>query len=501
MVSQPSVYNGAMEGDTPRGLKHELMLWQEALRRIGDNPVAHYLALAEQRRLKRIPRWRSYMGYGLIIALGLFVGVLIILEEAGFFWGGDSAVLLQLLIFIAGAILGLLGIGTLLYLLFTAHRRTAGTKTRRQLGLWLGLLPLGIALAILWPWLVIDNAFIGLSELFAPLSNSEVLEPLVYLALGLATLAYAAFAMGRAFAVVGDALRVLAISPRHHWQLAIDDLLSATTISDREIVMGFLRIIMPRLWPVSFLGAALCWLWLLVTTQDIFYYSFTAEHLFFLQTAPVTIGCVTLAGLLGGLVLVLWLIAHGRGSSGRYSAPITGALICIGHGVHVPFSAGWLIGLREMTVGYYSNDDIAYYLLICLPLAYAAVAAGYWMLLPSAKGYHSTAYRAFLAPLAYPLVMALIPAMAFLIFDVFPDEDFMGAILMSHHMGWSGTTLITPLAVPSFLCLGVGFQDWLVAPQLLEYNFILLILQQLVMIAIGLHHARLAVNRRRQAVT
>lgn len=568
MLHHLPVYNDVMDGDTPHGLRHELMLWQEALRRIADNPVAHYLALAEKRRLGRVPRWRTFAGYGTIIALWLFAIIALTLEETGLLsWGYEPVLCLMVS---AGILAVLLGLGTLLYLTAARPLGWLDPKTIRRMALWLGLLPLGIAvvlllpifvpfegyesyqinlhdyglwtllgfalgivglfflvhfaaqsigkskvqgtrsrrvlwfvilplgaaLALIWPWLLSPEVR---QYLLDQTGMEELLIPAGYITLSTLSLIYIAFSMGRIFAVVGDALRVLALNPQRQWQLAIDDLLAVTPIDDRDVALGLLKITVPRLWPVSIAGAILYWLWLWITTQNLFY---GASHwsTMFLLLAPITIACIAFSGFLGGLVLVLWLIAHGRGSSGRYTAPITGAVVAIGHGVHIIASVGVLFFFIGMTSGYGSNNGMGLSLLTLLPIAFAVVAVGYYLLLPSGRWQQSTAYRAYLAPMAYPIVMALVPLTTYFLLVFSIDEELMGSIMMAYHMGWTGTTLISPLALPSLLCLGTEFEDWAGAVVFIEYNYILLIIQQMVMVVIGLHHVRLAVMRRRQAI-
>lgn len=60
-------------------LREDLRAWASAIRGVNDNPLVTHLRLAEQRRLKRIPRWRRNLPVT-ITALGLAAAFILMLQ-------------------------------------------------------------------------------------------------------------------------------------------------------------------------------------------------------------------------------------------------------------------------------------------------------------------------------------------------------------------------------------------------------------------------------------
>jgi len=69
-------------------------------------------------------------------------------------------------------------------------------------------------------------------------------------------------------------------------------------------------------------------------------------------------------------------------------------------------------------------------------------------------------------------------------------------VALAYLSSWSSTLLFNPLAVPLPQCYGWGWDEWWVA-SIEWFRYPVLLAQQLVMVAIGLHFARRAVGLRR----
>lgn len=290
---------------------------------------------------------------------------------------------------------------------------------------------------------------------------------------------------------VTDLLRALAATGGKSRTRLVDEALAASAIGDREIVIGILSVIVPRFAWISIVGGVLYWLWwsTLPLIDDGWRSSEFARALY---TAPLTVGGIALSGILGALVLALWLLCLGRGSSGLYSAAAAGLIISAGHLLYIPL----VLGLTVYTQlgghsGSYAQLSLAWplYRLLVMVL----FIAGYELLLSDAVRHRrASAFYAVFSPLILPLVLAGILAYVSLAHYYEPNLRVLPLFISQV---WGATTLFNPLAVPSRVCLWheIGsYVDWL------DVNYLLLILQQLLMIAIGAYKARLAVARWRQ---
>ena len=132
------------------------------------------------------------------------------------------------------------------------------------------------------------------------------------------------------FTVVRDSMSVLSRWQKRRSQLAIDDMLATSTVSDEEFLVGVLRVLLPPLWLRSAVGAVAIWLIAFLSRIEMRSYAgseWQAEQVF--RLGLITVGAIALTGALAGLIIALWLIGMGAGSATPLFGSVAGILAAI----------------------------------------------------------------------------------------------------------------------------------------------------------------------------
>jgi len=321
---------------------------------------------------------------------------------------------------------------------------------------------------------------------------------------------YAAWAVQGLFTAVVDAFSLLARPDRRAGRFTLDDLAAITLLSDRDIVLGALRVLLPPLFLRVLIGAAL-----LCVTMPLAAWSFSGGlimqrpglisgmvspaqggqsllgelWLVFaalpgwlrgLMASPLTFTTVALSGCLAVTAGMLYVLALGRGLSAGLGA-ITAMGMVIGQALCGIAATGIAVVLPQT---YESARG--------MPLASMLVAAAFFLvwlssMLLSAR--HVPLFRAGVAMGTPLLAIMSIIAYSLLAWQVLGEGDATASAALNYTWAWTSLLALNPVAVlspalwgieqaqyglePGWV-LGMPWWEWLRYPLLLAVQVLLI---------------------------
>ena len=401
----------------------ELNTWWAAWRDLSNNPVYMYFALAERRRLLRVPLWRRLLLPGLLF-LGAMAYPATMVDEFVYDLVGGYLDSLETLAFVLYAVLWTLGA------VWTAR-----------------------------------------------------LVPVIF---------------ETALGVMG----FLSWTGAKHKGPRVDDSIAATGLSDLEVTVAAIRLFWPRLAWFSLGGALLLVAYLVSMESHLRDVLLHDEVSWILLLSPLTVATLALAGALGGLIYVLWLLALGNGMRTPLFASLTGALCGLGYVAYIPLMAAFFTEvLSAYGFGGSSSEKDVWNVLFAVGHT-VMIVLGCYLLYLLAERFQGV--RTFLAP-GTPLLFLLGGGLHFLLYnfldkviDTYRADELTGVSAVGYLISWSGTVVFNPFAVPLAQCYGWDWDEWWFL-SLEWFRYPLLLLLQLSLVVTGLHFARRAVRLRRCA--
>jgi len=376
------------------------------------------------------------------------------------------------------------------YYLLAQRRRITSVPWWQR---WLSVILLVILLAI----------FLGYLWLWGGMPGSEVAEFISTIFYLLAIPVLAIWVVAGVYTAARDSMAVLGLGHKYTTSVVADDMLASSELSDAQIVVGVLWILLPPLWWRAWIGALVIWLFAFQYTiqsatevSAVSYGQPSPAHSFVL--AVLGVPPIAVAGMLAALVLILFLVTMGRSSTSLLGS-VCGALTALAQ-------AGWLIiGLILVTQGYYFFGAQYSYGTPVPAIAFMAWGIAFAVLAVLLCGF--AARFGWLRPvlaIGMPLVL-IIAGMASAVFvaDLFGvhlSENIAGvAISLSGALAWcwSSMTVVNPLAIPSAACIGANLATGVQHVFLQPWLWGMLVAMQLVLLLFFAHFARISVHRRR----
>jgi len=327
-----------------------------------------------------------------------------------------------------------------------------------------------------------------------------------------------------------QALRFLAgDSPQSQTEIRLDDHIALLPIGSREILVALLA----RLWPpliLLSLGAGLL-TWAFAgfayfheEVFDLSFFSIGADAYNLLLKrlvvwAPVTIGSITLSGSLSSLIVVLWSVTMGRGTTNRLLQSLFAGIVVLVNLVANPL-AGYF-SLLYLRLSYKSSypdpiweraDAATLSVLIVIGLVWLGTFVLMWL---ANRGKRVPTGWAF-SPIVVVVLVVLLPlALRLLMDSVAPVPPKFAAISMAFNLSPAAILIGNPLALPTVDLLGLDILEWATPYRYYQYGglvshssthqyplewfrFPLLLLQQLGMVLIGMFFAVRAIEKRRR---
>ncbi|MBN2082659.1 hypothetical protein JW859_10710 [bacterium] len=301
-------------------------------------------------------------------------------------------------------------------------------------------------------------------------------------------------------AVSGTAMSALSRHSPAHNELGITTELAASSITDREVVVGVLAVLAPRLFRLCLIGtllyAAVTFYFQLQTLP--FHVSSLNSFSYFVilrsLILPLPLALLNIiAGVLGSLILLLWLFVYGRGTTGRVRYGLVGALLGLGHVLQLfisaaAFAAHISSGWNYRTAG--GAELLSYActlaaIAVLMVLAYGLVLAG------TLSQRRASASGPVIFALFYPVSIALL-----VLGIIESNGDYLFS--WAYVSAWDAVMIFNPVGPTALQLMLTESLDVeiVIANGLIRY--LVLLGQQLVMIAIGLEMARRAVALYRQ---
>jgi len=336
---------------------------------------------------------------------------------------------------------------------------------------------------------------------------------------------YAAWAVQGLFTAVVDAFSLLARPDRRAGRFTLDDLAAITPLSDRDIVLGALRVLLPPLYLRVLIGAALLCVVMPVASWEIsgglmmqrpglasgmaglvkganvlgdLWLVFTAlpGWLRGLMVSPLSFATVALSGCLAATAGMLYVLALGRGLSAGLGA-ITAMGMVIGQ-----FLCG--IGATGIAVVLPQTYESAR----GMPLASMLVAAAFflaWLASMLLSARHVPLFRAGVAMGTPLLAIMSIIAYSLLAWQVLGEGDATASAALNYTWAWTSLLGLSPVAVLSPALWGIeqaqyGLEPgwWLGTPWWEWLRYPLLLAVQLLLIAALAGYAEESVRLRRR---
>jgi len=350
--------------------------------------------------------------------------------------------------------------------------------------------------------ILIANGIIDTSLYFVRggLSVADFIGILLLMVLIVAAVAWGVRFITAIYDTAIGVMTFLAGTPTRDHRLMLDDMSSISVLSDCEITAAVVRTYWPRLCLLSLGGAVLFMLYLLDLPRFLSEILVNDELLQVLLMSPITVGFIAVAGALGGLILILWLITIGNNLARPAYASLTGSVLVFGYISYVPMS---LAMSREVLLAVHSGyvEEFPGVAIVLWGIGVSALFLYcYSVLIRLAERWQWV--RSFLGPgtplLFFAGIGLMIPYFIWLDTSVYGADtgEQAARVALAYLSSWSSTLLFNPLAVPLPQCYGWGWDEWWVA-SIEWFRYPVLLAQQLVMVAIGLHFARRAVGLRR----
>ncbi len=294
--------------------------------------------------------------------------------------------------------------------------------------------------------------------------------------------------------------------------LQFDETMHATQLTDRELVVGLVALVLPRIWLRWLLGPLVAlagWVLLNIALYDPDTAAQQAAaagsnagpdpHLLALPLLaarlPLTLALLYGVGLLAAIIMVLWLIALGRNAKVRWHIDLTAGSVALVQLAWVPLSLLRFADWRRSTDnvgGEYGWLERILALLIALALLTATLHF-------SRRRPHLRLLGAALLP---PLLLALMPLVDHVLQGpryIFIWLGLGGLWIGELSWAFSAFTLANLLCLPAPGLLGLDPWAYGMYAAFGARRLLLLVLLQLAAIAITAHAARLAVIDWRRA--
>jgi len=409
----------------------------------------------------------------------------------------------------------------LLHYLSTAHQRrqARASGVKRNLLFWLALFYLAAMLIMCFDAVVLND--IPLKSVFRIVLAIGACLGLIYYLIALARTVYITIIQALRF-LAGD-------SPQSQTEIRLDDHIALLPIGSREILVALLA----RLWPpliLLSLGAGLL-TWAFAgfayfheEVFDLSFFSIGADAYNLLLKrlvvwAPVTIGSITLSGSLSSLIVVLWSVTMGRGTTNRLLQSLFAGIVVLVNLVANPL-AGYF-SLLYLRLSYKSSypdpiweraDAATLSVLIVIGLVWLGTFVLMWL---ANRGKRVPTGWAF-SPIVVVVLVVLLPlALRLLMDSVAPVPPKFAAISMAFNLSPAAILIGNPLALPTVDLLGLDILEWATPYRYYQYGglvshssthqyplewfrFPLLLLQQLGMVLIGMFFAVRAIEKRRR---
>jgi len=299
-------------------------------------------------------------------------------------------------------------------------------------------------------------------------------------------------------AVSSTAMSALACHDQRQNDLGISPELAASSITDREIVVGALAVLAPRLFRLCLIGtllyAAAAFYFQLQTlpfhVSSLSSFSFSMILRSLILPLPLALLNI-IAGVLGSLILLLWLFVYGRGTSGRVRYGLVGALLGLGHVLQLfvsaaAFAAHISSGWNYRTAGGAELLSYAFAFAasaVLMVLAYGLVLAG------TLSQRRASAAGPLIFALLYPISLVLVVIGSY-------DLSQSNLLPWAYTCAWDAVMVFSPVWPVSLQFMVTDSPE-----PVLSYGVVRLLIllgQQLAMIATGLSMARRAVALYRQ---
>lgn len=409
----------------------------------------------------------------------------------------------------------------LLHYLSTAHQRrqARASGVRRNLLFWLALFYVVPALILGFDAVVLDG-FPAKNVIWISVSVGACLG-LIYYLIALARTMYITFLQAVRF-LAGDASQA-------QTDIRLDDQIALLPISSREILVALLARFWPPLIMLS-LGAGL-----LMVALAAFAFSFggvinissfnleadVSNQMFLrlLTWAPVTIGSVTLGGSSGSLILILWSVTMGRGTTNRLLQSLFAGAVVLVNTVINPLTAYFaLLHFRFANGGSYQApswvqpDPNIFSALLVIALVWLVLI----ILLSVANSGKQVLAGWFFSPIVVVALVVLVPpALDILIGFTIPIPSQLCMMPRAFNLSPTAILASNPLSLPNMDLLGFDILAWSLPYRMYQqgglascssvyyyplewFRFPLLLLQQLGMVLIGMFFAVRAIEKRRR---
>lgn len=320
-------------------------------------------------------------------------------------------------------------------------------------------------------------------------------EIIVYGLLILALPIYAAWFMGGLFTAVGDSLGVLCLPDKRSTSLKLDDMIAVSALTDRQIVLAMLSIILSPLWLRVAVGAVLAWVFILVIALANTEWELSEDVAHVMLFAPLTVGAMAVAGVLASLAMVLYLFSLGRGINSSVLGAVSGVIIVMSNGLWVLYSVAYIVfllmaGAPDERMGWPGG-----FMAVLLSLLVIALFWGGMLIARTKSWIRSSLATA--TPLFIPFLGIALGWGAYVISEEWFNSR--GYVLIFNYLwSWGSFALFNPLAIPALGLPGVLGEARATLFMLEWYRLPLLFLLQAGLIAVFAHFARDAVARRRQ---
>jgi hypothetical protein len=331
----------------------------------------------------------------------------------------------------------------------------------------------------------------------SPGSVGEFILQLLLGMLAVFLIVLVAFFLESIFQLIVRATALLAIKPQRDGELQLDSMLAGTGLSDRELLVGFLSLLLkPLKIPVILLAISAAFAPLLFVVFDWIINGSMYDALPLMAlTAPITglaVGACSMASL---MILALWFIITGYRSRFALAGPLAGISYCGGQAILA------LVLPASQEVLFFSLQELSTYAASILTLLLlSGVAATGWLAGAVALGCYlaqrwpgfGIAY-ALLLPLALPGNLILTGIILVLANE--PDLTF--ALTSAQFFSWLALVPINPLTTPTPMSYGIPDGLATLPPGILVFAGTVFV--QLVLIAILQAFARSAVRARRSS--
>jgi hypothetical protein len=379
---------------------------------------------------------------------------------------------------------------------FAIHFRQAEKRRYAGLPWWRRqALPLALGFVSILVALIVDIVYI-LDGSGRSWDSNDYFELFTINASLLIIPAYLAWLLEGLSTMVVMALGVLAQPAGRKLQLNLDDSSAITLLKDEEIIAGAVRVILTPILGRIFLGACLVWFGVFCASlTSLIDRGETVQMASCLLLAPLFLPVVTISGAISALLVVLYMLALGRGLMSGTLIGAAGLLTALISLLFIPASTAmsW-----TMSSGINFDNNAVEHLLPHALLVLFSAPLLISLLIAAARSNLTMRYISAIgtAPLAAVMLVVFMAMMSIFAPWFFNNEENMIGVI-SYSMSWSSLSILNPAMMPGLIAaitndqlspLGLGI---MITMPLLVLN------AQAMLLRILLQFARDSVHRRR----